>query len=138
MGGELGHKEIRLILDWRITWECNPMLVLDFRRASYDGLTRHVEEANWRALGLDEGQDSGLESGSQESQVKITHKNLVRMIIEGQKQHNLYQAHRTENSDPKWMTRILIQKKKLKRGIYRKQGMMKPTVGIDIIKYPDQ
>lgn len=80
VGGELGgsdHKEIRFNLDWAVIHKLNIVLVPDFRRANYEGLRRHLEEVNWRTLGLDEGRISEQEPEGQGSHVELTYNSLV-------------------------------------------------------------
>lgn len=65
MGGELEHSD-----QWEIMFilrNSNPVLVPDFRRAGCEGLKRNLKEVNWGALGVDEGQDSGLQQMPKET-----------------------------------------------------------------------
>ncbi len=79
--------EIRLAWDWAVTHESNPVLVPNFKRADYEGLTIHLEEVNWEALELGESQDHVLGPDDQEHQVELAYNKMVNVTVEGQKQH---------------------------------------------------
>ncbi len=115
VGSQLGcsdHREIRFSLEWEVNHSNNLVLILDFRRANYEGLRRHLEEVNWKSLEV--GDDE------QDNNVERTYSNLVKAIGEGQDRHIPYRPLRKENRDPKWMTHGLQHEIEQKRRLYKR------------------
>lgn len=113
------QKKIRFNLDWEVTHELSPVLVPHFGTADYERLRRFVKEVNWAALWINEAGKAG--NWWQGKSCKITMNNLALLILDGQRLYIPYQARRTEQNDPKWITRGLKHNTGLKRRIYREK-----------------
>ncbi len=64
-------------MDWEVLRTSNTVIVPDFRRANYEGLRRHLEEVNWRSLGMDGGQDLDQETVTHLDHVDTTYNKYI-------------------------------------------------------------
>ena len=93
--------------------EQNTALVLDIRKANYQGLRHHLHSIDWDGIGVGREEDQNIE-------VELHYNSIVREIHTGQEQYIPKRRIRSNRNDPKWINSSIKRKIGLKRGLYRR------------------